>query len=412
MKNLLLFLAAILLSAGNAAAYELVKVAGALKIDGIAETAWQQAKPIKLFKWRDSKLPVFMPSTVKFLYDDTNLYCLAEFQEVNLNEALMQSTKYPHRDAPVYSNDCCELFIDPFRDGKRVFHLIVDIHGGVADYLCGDTVRFRNELSWNGYWRSAVHISSEQWNVEYAIPWNTIGVKPGKARQLGVNLSRSRRCNPTERTVIVDKLALRSTPDYIQMKADIAPLPVTGSIEYGAFFSGSNSFSVILQNAAKRTQNGILLISGTYSDGKRAFTMELPVSAAPRQKLTIPVKVNVPAPGNVNISADLQLDKAKIFIGSTNVKIQPPFDINDPHPLVFQNEKWGIYLQIFTAGTRDFTVVIKQNGKVAARAEYPALQGRNFVTLPTGNLLPGEYDLSFISGKDTVSVPLLIIARP
>ena len=43
MKNLLLFLAAILLSAGNAAAYELVKVAGALKIDGIAETAWQQA---------------------------------------------------------------------------------------------------------------------------------------------------------------------------------------------------------------------------------------------------------------------------------------------------------------------------------------------------------------------------------
>ena len=140
--------------------------------------------------------------------------------------------------------------------------------------------------------------------------------------------------------------------------------------------------------------------------------MELPVSAAPRQKLTIPVKVNVPAPGNVNISADLQLDKAKIFIGSTNVKIQPPFDINDPHPLVFQNEKWGIYLRIFTAGTRDFTVVIKQNGKVAARAEYPALQGRNFVTLPTGNLLPGEYDLSFISGKDTVSVPLRIIARP
>ena len=110
-------------------AYELKKITAPPEIDGKADAIWQTAPALPLVKWRSNKGAPLMPSTVKFLYDDANLYCLAEFRENNMNEALMQSSKYPRRDAPVYENDCCELFIDPFMDGKRSFHLIADIHG-------------------------------------------------------------------------------------------------------------------------------------------------------------------------------------------------------------------------------------------------------------------------------------------
>ena len=413
MKKFLFLSLFCLSAAAQLTAYELKKVSAPLTVDGKADAVWAQAEPIKLFKWRDSKLPVFMPSTVKFLYDDTNLYCLAEFKEVNLNEALMQSTRYQHRDAPVYGNDCCELFLDPFRDGKRCIHLVVDIHGGVADFLHGDTIRFRNNLSWNGFWRSAVHIGDEQWNVEYAIPWNTIGISPGKDRQIGVNLSRSRRCNPTERTVIVDKLALQSTPDYIRLSADIKPLPVTGSIEYGTLFSGKNELKIVLKNSTAKARDGILLIKGTYSSGKNVFSREIPVTVPARRQLKLPVQIMIAEPGSINIAADLKLnEKQTLFIGSSNVKALPVFDINDPHPIVFQGEKWGIYLRIFTEGKKNVSAEIKAGAGVAAKMDYGKLEGKNFITLPTAGLAAGEYILQITAGNDSIAVPLRVVARP
>ena len=88
------------------------------------------------------------------------------------------------------------------------------------------------------------------------------------------------------------------------------------------------------------------------------------------------------------------------------------FDINDPHPMVFQGEKWGVYLRVFTAGKRDIILDIRQNGKTVSQSTEKGIQGQRFISLPTGDLAPGEYTLSIISGKDSISVPLRVIARP
>ena len=392
-------------------AYELKKITAPPEIDGKADAIWQTAPALPLVKWRSSKAAPLMPSTVKFLYDDANLYCLAEFRENNMNEALMQSSKYPRRDAPVYENDCCELFIDPFMDGKRSFHLIADIHGGTADFLHGDTVRYRNALSWNGFWRGEVHRSDEMWCVEYAIPWHTIGIAPGKGRVFGIDLSRARRCNPPERSVLVDAHSLRTTEKFIRMSVDLVPLPVTGSVEHSALFSGKNTLHAVLQNNTSAPLDGTMLLSGTYSRGNVAFEKKIPVSIPAEKSIDLPIQVTFPEPGAVNISGSVALKKQTIFISSVSAAVQPPFDINDPHPLVFQGEKWGVYLRIFTCGKRDMVLTVLKDEKIVAQRTITAIQGKSFIDLPTENLAPDEYTLRIASGKDAITVPLRIVPR-
>ena len=412
MKKLtILFLLALFCTA-SLSGYDLQKITTPPEIDGKADAVWQKAPALPLVKWRSNKGAPLMPSTVKFLYDDANLYCLAEFKENNMNEALMQSSKYPRRDAPVFENDCCEFFIDPFQDGKRCFHLVVDIHGGIADFLHGDTVRYRSAQSWNGFWRGKVGHTDEMWCVEYAIPWHTIGIVPGKNRTFGLDLSRARRCNPPERSVLIDAHTLRTTEKFIKMSVDLAPLPVTGSVEHGALFSGSNTLHAVLQNTTASPLDGTLLLSGTYSCGKSAFEKKIPISIAAKQTLKLPVGISFDAPGTVNISCSVALKKSTVFISSITAAVQPPFDINDPHPMVFQGEKWGVYLRIFTEGKRDITLEIRQSGKTVSQSTKKGIQGKRFISLPTGDLAPGEYTLSIICGKDCISVPLRIIARP
>lgn len=392
-------------------AYELKKITAPPEIDGKADALWQTAPALPLVKWRSNKAAPLMPSTVKFLYDDANLYCLAEFSENNMNEALMQSSKYPRRDAPVFENDCCELFIDPFMDGKRSFHLIVDIHGGIADFLHGDTVRYRNALKWDGFWRGEVHRSDEMWCVEYAIPWHTIGIAPGKGRVFGIDLSRARRCNPPERSVLVDAHSLRTTEKFIRMSVDLAPLPVTGSVEHSALFSGSNTLHAILQNSTPAPLDGTLLIAGTSSCGEIVFEKKIPFSIPAKKSIDLPIQVSFPSPGTVNISSSAALKKQTVFISSISAAVQPPFDINDPHPMVFQGEKWGVYLRIFTSGKRDMVITVLKGNRAAAQRIFTGIQGKSFINLPTENLPPGEYTLRIASGKDSITVPLRTVPR-
>lgn len=413
MKKSIFSILLVLIFSAAVHGYELKKISAPLNIDGKADALWQTAPEINLFKWRSNKAAPLMPSKVRFLYDDANLYCLAEFIENNMNEALMQSTRHTRRDAPVYENDSCELFLDPFLDGRRSIQLAVDIHGSTADYLDGDPVRYRTAVSWNGFWRSAVHRTEDQWNVEYAIPWSTLETVPGKGRKIGVNISRSRRCNPPERSVAVDSYRLRSTPDFIRMSADIDPLPVTGSVEHGALFTGENTLTVYLNAIGRHAVNGVLHVTGSNSSGAAAFAEKIPVRIQPGRKLALPVRFKLETCGKINISANIMLDqKQTVFIGSSSASIQPPFDVNDPHPMVFQGENWGIYLRIFTPGAKTAASGILQNGKLAAGKDYGSLQGKNFITLPTEKLLPGAYTLLITVGSDRIDLPLTVIARP
>ena len=195
------------------------------------------------------------------------------------------------------------------------------------------------------------------------------------------------------------------------MSVDIEPLPVTGRVEHGALFSGSNTLYAVLQNTTSAPIRGSLLINGTYSSGEMAFEKKIPVSIAAKKSLKLPVDVTFAVPGSVNIAGSAVLEKSTVFISSITAAVQPPFDINDPHPMVFQGEKWGVYLRVFTAGKRDITLKIRQNGKTVSQSTEKGIQGKRFISLPTGDLAPGEYTLSIISGKDSISVPLRIIPR-
>ena len=249
------------------------------------------------------------------------------------------------------------------------------------------------------------------WCVEYAIPWHTIGIAPGKGRVFGIDLSRARRCNPPERSVLVDAHSLRTTEKFIRMSVDLVPLPVTGSVEHSALFSGKNTLHAVLQNNTSAPLDGTMLLSGTYSRGNVAFEKKIPVSIPAEKSIDLPIQVTFPEPGAVNISGSVALKKQTIFISSVSAAVQPPFDINDPHPLVFQGEKWGVYLRIFTCGKRDMVLTVLKDEKIVAQRTITAIQGKSFIDLPTENLAPDEYTLRIASGKDAITVPLRIVPR-
>ena len=79
--------------------------------------------------------------------------------------------------------------------------------------------------------------------------------------------------------------------------------------------------------------------------------------------------------------------------------------------MVFQGEKWGVYLRIFTSGKRDMVITVLKGNQTAAQRTFTGIQGKSFINLPTENLAPGEYTLRIASGKDSITVPLRTVPR-
>ena len=105
----------------------------------------------------------------------------AECEEPEVKTMRAKLTK---RDAPVYGEDCVELFIRGFGH-DHYFHVIVNALGTIYDGM-------RSDSTWNGNIESSGSIAEDRWFVELAIPWADLGAKPEPRKPWAVMFGRER----------------------------------------------------------------------------------------------------------------------------------------------------------------------------------------------------------------------------
>jgi len=156
-----------------------------LKIDGNpGDAAWKHGRVIEAFHTLDGKTPK-AATTGKILTDANYLYLAFHCEEPQMDK--LQDASKP-RDGSLWSNDCIEIFIAPFADSHRFFHLISDVNGQVYDALNSDGKEDNNyDLSIT----AKTQKQQNGWTLEMAIPLADLGLN--QARQALMNFGRERK---------------------------------------------------------------------------------------------------------------------------------------------------------------------------------------------------------------------------
>lgn len=168
---------------GAQSAYNAYFTENKIKIDGkLDDKAWKSVGYITDFfdiRGKDYPAPA-KKTSVKFLYDNDNLYVGAVLKE---NDIRANLTK---RDDIVWKDNDFEVFLDPFGDGKLYYELEVNALGTVMDLIMEKPYRDGGSflLSWdikglelkvacNGSLNDASD-KDEEWSVEMAIPFDAL----------------------------------------------------------------------------------------------------------------------------------------------------------------------------------------------------------------------------------------------
>ena len=120
---------------------------------------------------------------VKLCYDSENLYVF--FNNVEPLEALAAPKE---RDAPIWSSDHVELFLDPVRDGANWFQLLVDTGGTIEDVRYTGAGR---SADWNGDFQVKTALNwKASWTAEYKVPFRILEKSPKDGDTWGLNFGR------------------------------------------------------------------------------------------------------------------------------------------------------------------------------------------------------------------------------
>jgi len=153
------------------------------KIDGkIDDAIWQLSKPAGYFKTKDGK-DLSVQTDTRFAYDNENLYIAFKCYEPNMP---FIKTEITETDGPVWEDDSIEVFIDTDLDRKTYYQLITNSAGVIYDGK-----EYDKKISLD----ATVATSKEKgvWNVEIAIPWESMNIKkPKLGQKMGVAVVRTR----------------------------------------------------------------------------------------------------------------------------------------------------------------------------------------------------------------------------
>lgn len=175
-----------------------------IKIDGVAdENAWSKAT------WSDDftdiegdKQPApAMRTRLKMLWDNQNLYILAELEEPHIWANLHQ------HDTIIFQDNDFEVFVDPDGDGEKYFEIEINAHNTIMDLFMPKAYRVGGDalMTWDTKgMRTAVQIDGtlnnpqdkdKKWTVEMAIPFSAFaffnhGLPPRDGAHWRINFSR------------------------------------------------------------------------------------------------------------------------------------------------------------------------------------------------------------------------------
>jgi hypothetical protein len=184
--------------------YVVYKTISDVVIDGKSdEISWVNAEWSEYFKdiEGDAKPKPLYQTRFKMLWDDENLYILAELEEPNV------WCYYMNRDQIIYHENDFEIFIDPSRDTHEYFEFELNAQNTLLDLYMPKPYRNGGEfqLDWNceGF-KSAIAIDGtlnnptdvdKKWTVEVAIPFKSLTISdeyltPRDGQYWKVNFSR------------------------------------------------------------------------------------------------------------------------------------------------------------------------------------------------------------------------------
>lgn len=163
--------------------YVVYRTSEVMKIDGKPdEISWQKADWSEHFQdIEGDKKPVPTYFThMKMLWDEQNLYILAELEEPHI------WAYYTKRDQIVYHENDFEIFIDPDRDTHNYFEFEINARNTLFDLFM--PLPYRNggkyDIGWDAEgFKSAVFIdgtindprdTDKKWMVEVAIPFSAL----------------------------------------------------------------------------------------------------------------------------------------------------------------------------------------------------------------------------------------------
>lgn len=148
-------------------------IAGSLRVDGrLKDRCWQGAQvyPANIAMGESTTLSPYQ-TDVRFAVFDQGL---AVAFTGELPEDPVWSTKKGVPDAPVWQDNCVELFISPNVNLESYIELDVTPQGARFDaqVLWGR----RGNIAWNGKWKHAARQKGSSFVVEYFVPWSDLGL--------------------------------------------------------------------------------------------------------------------------------------------------------------------------------------------------------------------------------------------
>jgi len=166
--------------------YIVYRAVSEIIIDGKAdETSWQKAEWSVYFKdiEVDKKPAPTYRTRIKMLWDEKNLYILAELEEPHV------WAYYVTRDQIVFHENDFEIFIDPDHDTHNYFEFELNAQNTLFDLFMPKPYRNGGnyDIGWNANnFKSAVFVegtinnptdTDKKWTVEMAIPFSDLKIE-------------------------------------------------------------------------------------------------------------------------------------------------------------------------------------------------------------------------------------------
>ena len=166
---------------------EAAKIAAdAVAVDGVlGDEIWANAAWAGNFSMRNSSETPSQPTYAAVAYDENNLYFGFKCYDIRVNE-LEAIEKV--RDADVFRDNCVEIFMRP-AGATSYWHFAANPAGVQYDSMSSGGEAGDNR-AWNAKWKSATSRHPDRWELEIAIPWSELGLRPNVGKAFDVNFTR------------------------------------------------------------------------------------------------------------------------------------------------------------------------------------------------------------------------------
>ena len=187
LSCLVLFCAAAVAQAGDSytiKVYPCPRLEPAPVIDGaVADACWKKAPVVSGFTWYNKPELLAVQTSLRVGYDDACLYFGVHCDEPMVKR--LSPTAAGRDTGQVFHGEAIELFVDPKHDHQSYHQLAVNLANSFYDSL-------RTDASWDSATKTATKIVAGGWELEVAIPWRDLGVKPKSGMVVGFNVCRDR----------------------------------------------------------------------------------------------------------------------------------------------------------------------------------------------------------------------------